>query len=122
VLKNRVKRIEILNSISNELSQPDNTKGNESFRFLRSKKQTLVSSNSLSNANIGKFNANNIDIIINDALKDCKVLLITLGILTEEDIITFDEQIFNLNIGKTSGKTVGNTTYDNYVLDDSENE
>lgn len=123
-LLNRVKRIEILNTISNELSQPDNTKGKDSFRFPRGMKQSLVPSNYLSNINIDNFNANNLDIIINDALKDCKIMLVTLGIMTEEDIIHFDEPIFNLNIGKTSGKTldktVVNTFYDNHLSDDSE--
>lgn len=119
---NRVKHIEILNTIPNELFQPDNTKGKDSFRFPRGMKQLLI----LSNINIDNFNANNLDIIINDALKDCKIVLVTLGIMTEEDIIHFDEQIFNLNIGKTSGKTldktVVNTFYNDHVSDDSEEE
>lgn len=90
---NRVKRIEILNTISNELSQPDNSKGKDSFRFPRGMKQSSVSSNSLSNVHIDNFNTNNLDIIRNDALKDCRILLIKLGMITKENIIHFDEQI-----------------------------
>jgi len=42
--------------------------------------------------------------------------------ITKEDIIYFDEQIFNLNIGKTSGKTAENTDYVSHASDDSEDE
>lgn len=46
--------------------------------------------------------------------------------ITKEDIIHFDEQIFNLNIGKTSGKTLGetaeNTNYVSHASDDNEDE
>lgn len=81
-LMNRVKRVEMLNSIYNDLGNTENGEEN-CFTFLQSNKQVSAS---ISSSYVNYFPSLDLKtIIINNALNDCWTLLNILGIMTTDD-------------------------------------
>ncbi|KAL4126815.1 hypothetical protein QTP88_011024 [Uroleucon formosanum] len=73
-LMNRVKRIEMLNSISNDLGNSKNNEENDIYKFPRNIKQTSMStsvSRSLSNITSDMLTSLNLNSTINNAFDDC---------------------------------------------------
>ncbi|KAL4101321.1 hypothetical protein QTP88_021341 [Uroleucon formosanum] len=119
-LMNRVKRIEMLNSISNDLGNSKNNEENDIYKFPQNIKQTSMStsvSRSLSNITSDMLTSLNLNSTINDAFDDCQKLLRTLGIIMQEETMIIDDLVLNISIEKLY-KTMGKTINDDCVNSD----
>jgi len=124
-LMNRVKRIEMLNSISNDLGNSKNNEENNMYRFPRNIRQTSKStsvSRSFSSITSDMLTSLNINSTINDAFNDCQKLLKALGIMMQEETLTIDDLVLNNSIEKlhkTIDKTINGDCV-NFITSDAD--